>query len=170
MKAATLIRDIPDFPKPGIIFKDITPALADAAAFAEVIGALTAEAKHLRPEVIVGIESRGFLFGAPLAHELGLGFVPFRKAGKLPYETVTQEYALEYGSATVEAHVDAIHPGQRVLIVDDVLATGGTAAAAGALVEKLGGTVAGFLFFIELSFLSGRERLTNHAIVSLLTY
>lgn len=170
MKAATLIRDVPDFPKPGIVFKDITPALADAAAFAEVIGALAREAQRLKPDVIVGIESRGFLFGAPLAHELGVGFIPFRKAGKLPYQTVAQEYALEYGSATVEAHVDAIHPGQRVLVIDDVLATGGTAAAAGALVEKLGGTVAGFLFFIELAFLDGRKQLTDHEVASLLTY
>jgi adenine phosphoribosyltransferase len=170
MKAATLIRDVPDFPQPGIVFKDITPVLADPAAFAEVIGALTEDIKRLKPDIIVGIESRGFLFGAPVAHELGVGFVPFRKAGKLPYAIVSQEYALEYGSATVEAHVDAIKPGQRVVIVDDVLATGGTAVAAGQLVAKLGGAVVGFVFFIELSFLKGREKLAGRDITTLLSY
>ena len=170
MKAATLIRDIPDFPQPGIMFKDITPVLADPVAFAEVIAALSEDIKRLRPDVIVGIESRGFLFGAPVAHELGVGFVPFRKAGKLPYKTVTQEYALEYGTATVEAHVDAIKPGQRVVIVDDVLATGGTAVAAGQLVEKLGGATVGFAFFIELAFLAGRNKLVGRDITTLLSY
>ncbi len=170
MKAATLIRDVPDFPQPGIVFKDITPVLADPAAFAEVIGALTEDIKRLKPDIVVGIESRGFIFGAPVAHELGVGFVPFRKAGKLPYETVSQEYLLEYGSATVEAHVDAIKPGQRVVIVDDVLATGGTAIAAGQLTEKLGGAVVGFVFFIELSFLKGREKLAGRDITTLLSY
>ncbi|MBB6052721.1 adenine phosphoribosyltransferase [Armatimonas rosea] len=170
MKAATLIRDIPDFPQPGIMFKDITPVLADPVAFAEVIAALSEDIKRLRPDVIVGIESRGFLFGAPVAHELGVGFVPFRKAGKLPYKTVTQEYALEYGTATVEAHVDAIKPGQRVVIVDDVLATGGTAVAAGQLVEKLGGATVGFAFFIELAFLAGRSKLVGRDITTLLSY
>lgn len=170
MKAATLIRDVPDFPQPGVVFKDITPVLADPAAFAEVIGALTEDIKRLKPDIVVGIESRGFLFGAPVAHELGVGFVPFRKAGKLPYAIVSQEYALEYGSATVEAHVDAIKPGQRVVIVDDVLATGGTAVAAGQLVEKLGGAVVGFVFFIELSFLKGREKLAGRDVTTLLSY
>ena len=170
MKAATLIRDVPNFPVPGVVFKDITPVLADPAAFAEVIGALTEDIKRLKPDIVVGIESRGFLFGAPVAHELGVGFVPFRKAGKLPYEIVSQEYALEYGSATVEAHVDAIKPGQRVVIVDDVLATGGTAVAAGQLVEKLGGAVVGFVFFIELAFLEGRTKLAGREVTTLLTY
>ena len=170
MKAATLIRDIPDFPQPGIVFKDITPVLADPVAFAEVISALTEDIKRLNPDIIVGIESRGFLFGAPIAHELGVGFVPFRKAGKLPYKTVAQEYALEYGTAVVEAHVDAIKPGQRVVIVDDVLATGGTAVAAGQLVEKLGGAVVGFAFFVELAFLEGRSKLVGREITTLLSY
>lgn len=152
------------------MFKDITPVLADPVAFAEVIAALSEDIKRLRPDIIVGIESRGFLFGAPVAHELGVGFVPFRKAGKLPYKTVTQEYALEYGTAIVEAHVDAIKPGQRVVIVDDVLATGGTAVAAGQLVEKLGGATVGFAFFIELSFLEGRSKLVGREITTLLSY
>ena len=164
------IRDIPDFPQPGIVFKDITPVLADPVAFAEVIAALSEDIKRLRPDVIVGIESRGFLFGAPVAHELGVGFVPYRKAGKLPYQIISQEYALEYGTATVEAHIDAIKPGQRVVIVDDVLATGGTAVAAGQLTEKLGGAVVGFAFFIELSFLKGRTKLVGRDITTLLSY
>ncbi len=168
--AASLIRDIPDFPKSGILFKDITPVLADAAAFQEVINILVEHAQALTPDVIAGIESRGFLFGAPLALELGLGFVPVRKAGKLPSATEQEEYVLEYGTAVIEAHRDSIQPGQRVLIVDDLLATGGTAAAAARLVEKLGGKVAGFCFLIELEFLNGRSALSGYEVRSLLTY
>ena len=170
MLAASLIRDIPDFPKSGILFKDITPVLGDAAAFQEVIDRFVAQAQGLSPDLIVGVESRGFLFGTPIALALGIGFVPIRKVGKLPAETIQEEYALEYGTAAVEVHRDAIRPGQRVLIVDDLLATGGTAAAAAKLVEKLGGKVAGFDFLIELEFLAGREALSGYDVHSLLTY
>ena len=168
--AAKLIRDIPDFPKSGILFKDITPVLGDAAAFQEVVDCFVAQAQSWSPDVVVGIESRGFLFGAPVALALGIGFVPVRKIGKLPAETIQEEYALEYGTAIVEVHRDALRPGQRVMIVDDLLATGGTAAAAAKLVEKLGGEVAGFSFLIELAFLSGRNALSGYDVHSLLTY
>ena len=170
MLAASLIRDIPDFPKSGILFKDITPVLGDAAAFQEVIDRFVAQAQGLSPDLIVGVESRGFLFGTPIALALGIGFVPIRKVGKLPAETIQEEYALEYGTAAVEVHRDAIRPGQRVLIVDDLLATGGTAAAAAKLVETLGGKVAGFSFLVELGFLSGRKVLSGYDVQSLLTY
>jgi adenine phosphoribosyltransferase len=165
-----LIRDIPDFPIPGILFKDITPVLADPEAFREVIARMGEETKALGVERIIGIESRGFIFGTPLAHQLNLPFVPIRKPGKLPYEKVRREYALEYGTNTIEMHIDAIAHGERVLIVDDLLATGGTAQAAGHLVEHVGGTVAGYCFLVELAFLKGRERLNNGAVVSLITY
>ena len=168
--ASTLIRDIPDFPKSGILFKDITPVLGNAAAFQEVIDCFVAQAQEWSPDLIVGIESRGFVFGAPVALALELGFVPVRKVGKLPAETIQEEYALEYGTAIVEVHRDAIQSGQRVLIVDDLLATGGTAAAAAKLVKKLGGKVVGFSFLVELGSLSGRSALTGYAIQSLLTY
>ena len=168
--ATKLIRDIPDFPKSGILFKDITPVLGDAAAFQEVVDCFVAQAQSWSPDVVVGIESRGFLFGAPVALALGIGFVPVRKIGKLPAETIQEEYALEYGTAIVEVHRDALRPGQRVMIVDDLLATGGTAAAAAKLVEKLGGEVAGFSFLIELAFLSGRNALSGYDVHSLLTY
>lgn len=170
LKALALIRDIPDFPKPGILFKDITPVLADGDALAEVIGALTRSAGRLAPDVIAGVESRGFLFGAPIAHAMSLGLIPIRKVGKLPYKTIREEYALEYGTATVEIHDDAIQPGQRVVIVDDLLATGGTAAAAAKLVERVGGVVAGFVFMIELPFLGGRARLEGYPIEALISY
>jgi len=152
------------------LFKDITPVLGDAAAFQEVIDRFVAQAQGLSPDLIVGVESRGFLFGTPIALALGIGFVPIRKVGKLPAETIQEEYALEYGTAAVEVHRDAIRPGQRVLIVDDLLATGGTAAAAAKLVEKLGGKVAGFDFLIELEFLAGRQALSGYDVHSLLTY
>ncbi len=166
--AAALIRDIPDFPKSGILFKDITPVLGNAAAFQEVIDCFAERAGGLSPEVVVGIESRGFLFGAPLALALGVGFVPIRKVGKLPHQTISEEYALEYGTAAVEIHQDAFAPGTRVLIVDDLLATGGTALASARLVEKLGGKVAGFSFLIELSALPGRQILEAYDVQSLL--
>jgi adenine phosphoribosyltransferase len=169
-RAASLVRDVPDFPQPGILFKDITPVLADAQALRDVVDVLTDAARPLAPDLVVGIESRGFLFGAPLAYRLGVGLSPVRKVGKLPYQTIRQEYALEYGTNTVEAHVDAVAPGQRVVIVDDLLATGGTAEAAGLLVEQLGGVVAGYLFLVELGFLNGRSRLTGREVVSLITY
>jgi len=168
--AASLVRDIPDFPKSGILFKDITPVLGHAQAFQEVVDCLAQQAASFAPDVIAGVESRGFLFGAPVALALGLGFVPIRKAGKLPSHTEREEYELEYDTAVVEVHRDAITPGQRVLIVDDLLATGGTAAASVRLVEKLGGKVAALSFVIELSFLGGRETLSGYEVRSLLTY
>jgi adenine phosphoribosyltransferase len=170
LRAEPLIRDIPDFPQPGILFKDITPVLGDPEALREVIKVLSEKITALAPDRIVGIESRGFLFGVPVAYELGLPFSPIRKLGKLPYQTIKEEYALEYGTNTVEAHVDAVEPGDRVVIVDDLLATGGTAMAAAALVERLGGTVAGYAFLVELAFLNGRERLDRGEIITLLTY
>ena len=168
--AARLIRDVPDFPQPGILFKDITPVLGDPAAFQEVIDRLMEWAGERSPDVVVGIESRGFVFGAPVALALGRGFVPVRKVGKLPFQTLRQEYALEYGTNVVEVHADAIQPGQRVVIVDDLLATGGTARASAKLVEQLGGKVVGFAFLIELSFLKGRQQLTAYDVEALLTY
>ena len=170
LRAASLIRDIPDFPQPGILFKDITPIFNDAEALREVIDILSEKVAALAPDRIIGIESRGFLFGVPIAYKLGLPFAPVRKLGKLPYQTIQQEYALEYGTNTVEAHVDAVEPGDRVVIVDDLLATGGTAMAAATLVERLGGTVAGYVFLVELAFLNGRERLDRGEVVTLLTY
>lgn len=169
-RAASLLRDIPDFPQPGILFKDITPVLGDAQALRETVDALAARIAALSPDRIAAIESRGFLFGVPVAYKLGLPFAPIRKLGKLPYETIQQEYALEYGTNTVEAHVDAVEPGDRVVIVDDLLATGGTAMAAAALIERLGGTVVGYAFLVELAFLNGRERLDRGEIIALLTY
>ena len=170
LRALALIRDIPDFPKPGILFKDITPVLADGEALAELIEVQASQAQAFGAERIVGIESRGFLFGVPIAYKLGLGFTPVRKVGKLPHTTIQQEYALEYGTNTVEMHIDSVQPGQRVVIVDDLLATGGTAEAAGALVEQLGGIVVGYCFLIELGFLNGRDRLKGRNIASLVTY
>jgi adenine phosphoribosyltransferase len=155
----TAIRDVPDFPKPGVTFKDITPILSDPKLFSAVIDILAAEAAISRPDKIVGIDARGFLFGAAVAYKLGRGFIPVRKKGKLPYKRVSFAYELEYGSAEMEIHVDAISPGQRVVLVDDLLATGGTSGAAIHLVQQMGGTVEAALFFIELSFLNGRERL-----------
>jgi adenine phosphoribosyltransferase len=170
LRAASLIRDVPDFPKPGILFKDITPVLGDPVAMNEAIEALLIHAKPRKPDVIAGIESRGFLFGMPLAMSLGVGFVPVRKLGKLPYDRLSEEYALEYGTNTVEIHTDAIVPGQRVLIVDDVLATGGTAAASARLVERLGGEVAGFSVLVELAFLGGRKPLAAYDLHSLIVF
>lgn len=168
--AASLIRDVPDFPKPGIIFKDITPVLESPAAFAQVCKFLAEDARAKGAEAIVGIESRGFLFGCPIAIELELPFVMARKLGKLPYDRITEEYALEYGTNVVEMHVDAIKPGQKAYIVDDLLATGGTAAAAARLVERLKGEVCGFGCLIELSFLNGRENLLGYPITALMEF
>jgi len=173
MDLAKLVRDVPDFPKPGIMFKDITPLLGDAKGFAHAIDGLTDKVRGLGARAVVGIESRGFIVGAPVARALGLGFVPVRKPGKLPAKTRRVEYALEYGSDALEMHHDALHPHGHavpVLIVDDVLATGGTAAATARLIEEAGGKVAGFAFLIELGFLGGRSRLAGHHIVSLLSY
>ena len=165
-----LIRDIPDFPKEGILFKDITPLLADPAGLQQAIDALTAIAREQGAEAIAGIESRGFLFGVPVALALGLPFVPIRKPGKLPAETTRVEYELEYGSDALEIHTDAVSDGQKVLIVDDLLATGGTAAAAAELVKRVGAEPVGFGFVIELAFLNGRDQLGDVAVRALLTY
>ena len=166
---STLIRDVPDFPKPGILFKDITTLLKDPAGFRQAIDDLAARVQHHQVDVVVGMESRGFIFAAPIAYLLGAGFVPVRKLGKLPAETINVEYELEYGSNTLELHRDAIAPGQRVLVVDDLLATGGTVAATVDLVERLGGQVVATAFLVELEFLEGRRRLEGREIVSLIT-
>ncbi len=170
MQLERFIRDIPDFPKEGIVFKDITPLLADADALRFSVEQMAEQVKDLKPDVLLGIESRGFLFGAALAMNMGLGLLIARKPGKLPYEKDSVSYDLEYGSATLELHVDAVKKGQRVLIIDDLLATGGTAAATAKLVEKQGGQVAGFAFVIELGFLEGGKKLTPHPVRSLLNY
>jgi adenine phosphoribosyltransferase len=170
LRAEALVRDIPDFPTPGILFKDITPVLGDSDALKEAIDRMTKLAGDRNPELVIGIESRGFIFGVPIALNLGLGFAPIRKLGKLPHKTVREEYALEYGSNTVEIHHDAIQPGQRVTIVDDLLATGGTATAAARLVEKLGGEVCGFTFLVELGFLPGRDALKGYHVNALIRY
>ena len=167
---ASYIRDIPDFPKPGIVFKDITPLLADASAFAGMVDGIADRFAEERIDLVLGIEARGFIVAAPVAYRFGAGFVPVRKTGKLPWHIEREEYELEYGTDLLEIHRDAIQPGQRVLVVDDVMATGGTAAATARLVEKLGGEIAGFGFIIELAFLGGRSRIAGHEIVSLLTY
>jgi len=153
------IRDIPDFPKPGILFKDITPILGDGKLFQWVIDRLADEAHKANPSKMVGIDARGFLFGAAVAYKLGVGCVPVRKKGKLPFRTIGSSYRLEYGNAEVEMHIDAITAGERVVLIDDLLATGGTSGAAVNLVQKVGGIVGSALFFIELSFLNGREKL-----------
>jgi adenine phosphoribosyltransferase len=164
------IRDIPDFPKPGIVYKDITPVLADARALDAAVVALADAARPLGVDVVVGAEARGFLLGPALARELGAGFVLARKPGKLPSETVSAEYALEYGTDTLELHSDAVAHGARVLVHDDLLATGGTAKALCELVEQLGGTVAGCHFLIELAFLDGRSRLAGYDVRSLIVF
>lgn len=168
--AQSLIRDIPDFPKAGIMFKDITPVLQHPAAFQEAIDHLTEKAAAHKPDVIVGIESRGFIFGVPIALSLGLPFALTRKLGKLPYDRITEEYALEYGTNTIEMHVDAMSPGQRAYVVDDLLATGGTAAATARLIERLNGEVSGYGFLVELEFLEGRKSLLGYPVDSLITY
>lgn len=153
------IRDIPDFPKPGIIFKDITPILGDPTLFSAAIELFVERYRPQRIRKVAAMESRGFIFGAPLAAGIGAGFVPLRKHGKLPHTTLAESFTLEYGAETLEIHTDAIHPGERVLVIDDLLATGGTAAAAVKLVEKTGGEVIEIAFLVELAFLRGRERL-----------
>jgi adenine phosphoribosyltransferase len=166
----SLIREIPDFPKAGIGFKDITPLLADPDALAEAVHRLADYARPLHVDCVVAAEARGFLLGPALALELGAGFVLARKPGKLPYETISAEYLLEYGAGQLELHTDAVSAGKRVLVHDDLLATGGTAATLCDLVEQLGGEVAGCGFLIELAFLDGRERLAPHEVHALLTY
>lgn len=166
----TKIRDVPDFPQKGILFRDITPLLSDGPMYKEAILQLAKFAKNLDAELIAGPEARGYVVGAPLAHTLGIGFVPVRKKGKLPAKTVSVEYALEYGTDTLEVHADAVKPGQRVLVADDLLATGGTMSATIELVRKLGGIVVGAAFFIELHDLHGRDKLPGIAIETLMTY
>lgn len=164
------IRDIPDFPKPGILFKDITPMLQESIAFRRVIDHLTERYRGKAIEAIVCIESRGFIFGAPLAYQLGTGLVPARKKGKLPYSTVEINYALEYGTATIEMHTDSVRPGARVILIDDLLATGGTAWATSQLIERQGGEVVECTFVVELGFLSGREKLQAYNVCTLARY
>jgi adenine phosphoribosyltransferase len=165
-----LIRDIPDFPKSGILFKDITTLLKDGPAFHQAIDLLSARLRPFPADVVVGMESRGFIFAAPIAYLLGVGFVPVRKLGKLPGQVISTEYDLEYGTNTLELHSDAIAPGQRVLVVDDLLATGGTVAATIELVERLQGRVSAVAFLVELTQLGGRARLDGYEVVSLLQF
>src|SRR5437867_12282709 len=167
---ARAIRNIPDFPKPGIQFKDITPVLADARLFSGSIDLLTDGLKPGAVDAVVGIDARGFIFAAAAAVKLHAGFIPVRKKGKLPYQTHEECYTLEYGTATVAVHVDALKPGNRVLLIDDLLATGGTAAAAAALVQKLGAEILEIAFLIELSFLHGRDKLKQYPVRSLVVY
>jgi adenine phosphoribosyltransferase len=164
------IRDIPDWPSPGVVFKDITPLLADPDAFAYVIDSLAEPFAGRAIEKVIGVEARGFVLAAPLARRFGAGFVPVRKPGKLPWEIERQEYELEYGTNLLEIHRDAVAPGERVLVCDDVLATGGTAAATVRLAERLGGRVVGLSFLLELGFLGGRGKLEGHELHTLLTY
>jgi adenine phosphoribosyltransferase len=164
------IRNVPDFPKPGIQFKDITPVLADPRLFSGSIDLLLDGFKPDDVDAVVGIDARGFIFAAAAALRLRAGFIPVRKKGKLPFETLEQEYSLEYGTSTVAVHVDALKPGSRVLLIDDLLATGGTAGAAAALVQQLGAKILEISFLIELKFLKGRDRLQGHPIRSLIAY
>lgn len=170
MDLKTLIRDIPDFPKPGILFRDITTLLRDPVGLKYSIETLAAQVRDLQPQYIVGMESRGFIFGSALAYELGLGFIPVRKPGKLPADVHTVEYALEYGTDRLEIHQDAVVPNSRVLIVDDLIATGGTAGATAQLLQEIGSTLVGCAFVIELDDLNGRSRLPDVPIISLVHY
>ncbi len=165
-----LIREIPDFPRPGVGFKDITPLLADRAGFATCVDVLADRFTVERIDKVIGVEARGFIIASPVAYRLGAGFVPVRKAGKLPFEVLSVTYELEYGADTLEVHADALQPGERVLVLDDVLATGGTAAATCRLVEKLGAVTVGFGCIIELGFLGGRRRLEALPLEALVTY
>jgi adenine phosphoribosyltransferase len=165
-----LIRDVPDFPEPGIVFKDITPVLADPIAFSTIIDLIVVHFGRGNVDKVVGIEARGFILGAPVAYHFGAGVIPVRKKGKLPHDTLAEEYALEYGTAALEIHRDAVQPGERILIVDDVLATGGTARAAASLVERVGGKVCGIATLIELDFLHGRDKLQGHDLFTLIHY
>ena len=167
-----IIRDIPDFPEPGIVFKDITPILKDDLLCTAVVDAFVERLKFVELDVVAGVESRGFLFGLLLANRLGVPFIPIRKQGKLPFRTVSESYKLEYGQATIEIHEDAFPPGTKVLVHDDLLATGGTVVAASKLIEKLGGSISGYAFVISLDFLNSRGRLTrfNDNIISLASY
>ncbi len=165
-----LIREVPDFPKPGINFYDITTLLKDKEGFCSLIDHMTLNLRPIHADLVLGIEARGFIFAPALAYNINAGFVPIRKPGKLPSTTESYTYDLEYGTDTLEIHTDAVPKGSRVIIVDDLLATGGTAEAAARLVEKVGGVVAGFAFVVELEFLNGRDRLDGHNVFSLITY
>ncbi len=167
---ADYIRDVPDFPKPGINFKDITPLLGDASAFKACIARMAEEFRDQKIDVITAAEARGFIFAAPLALELGIGFVPIRKPGKLPFEKKSYSYELEYGTDTLEMHVDGIQPGQRVLVLDDLLATGGTVEACCKMIEECEATIVSCAFVIELTFLNGAEKLKPHPIYSMIKY
>ena len=164
------IRDVPDFPKPGIIFKDITPMLCDGALFRAAIDLFLARCRELQIDKVVCIDARGFLFGSAVAYELGIGLVPIRKKGKLPYKTESAAYTLEYGEAEMEMHIDSVQPGERIVLIDDLLATGGTSASAVALIQKVGGKLVEAQFLIELEFLHGREKLAPAPVVSFLQY
>jgi len=170
MDLASLIRDVPDFPIDGILFKDITTLTRNKEAFREAIDRMADRYADIDIDGIVAIEARGYIFGAPLAYKLGAGFVPIRKPGKLPAETISESYELEYGTNTLEMHRDGIEPGQRILVVDDLLATGGSARAAINLVERLGGRIVGVAFLVELDFLNGREKLEGYDMLSLIHY
>ena len=170
MKLEKFIRDIPDFPKPGIVFKDITPLLANSEAFEYLINLLSDKFKNSNIKYICGIESRGFIFGAALALKMGIGFIPIRKKGKLPHETVRKEYALEYGSDCIEIHKDALQPNDKVLLIDDLIATGGTAKAAVDLLNEVGAEIGAIVFIIELTFLKGIEKFDKDKVFSLLKY
>jgi adenine phosphoribosyltransferase len=167
---AKFVRDVPDFPKPGIMFKDITPLLAEPAAFAAIIDRMALHYKDRRVTQVAGIESRGFLLAGALAHRLQAGVIPIRKKGKLPHKTISATYSLEYGTDTLEIHEDAAGPGSSILLVDDVIATGGTAKASCELIEKLGAKIAGVAFLIELGFLNGRQHLRDRDVLSLIKY
>jgi adenine phosphoribosyltransferase len=169
-RVKALIRDVPDFPQKGIVFKDITPLLADPIAFSTVIDLIVVHFGRGNVDKVVGIEARGFIMASPVAYHFGAGFVPVRKKDKLPWSTQAAEYELEYGKATLEIHQDAVAPGERVLVVDDVLATGGTARATAQLVERIGGKVVGIACLIELGFLNGRDKLQGYDVFTLLTY
>jgi adenine phosphoribosyltransferase len=169
-KLRTGVRDVPDFPKKGIIFKDITPILKDSALFRTSIDAFLGQCRGKKIDKIVGIDARGFLFGSAAAYELGVGFVPLRKKGRLPYKTESAKYSLEYGEAEMELHIDAITRGERIVLIDDLLATGGTSASAAALIKKVGGELIEAIFLIELEFLHGRDRLAPTPVTSFLKY
>src|SRR4051795_4462059 len=162
-----VVRDIDDFPNKGVSFRDITPLLGDGKSFGRAVDELADRFDGVNPDRVIGVEARGFIIAAPVAYRMGAGFVPVRKAGKLPWAVVREEYALEYGRDKLEMHRDAIHPGERILVIDDVLATGGTAGATGKLVEALGGNIVGLGFLLELTALRGRDRLTGHRVESL---
>ncbi|NIN66966.1 MAG: adenine phosphoribosyltransferase [Anaerolineae bacterium] len=170
MDLAEMIRDVPDFPKEGIIFKDITTLIKDPEAFKEAVNVLADRYAGQDIDLVAAVEARGYIFGAPIALKLGAGFIPVRKVGKLPAETLREEYELEYGSDAVEMHKDAIQPGQKVLIVDDLIATGGSAAATARLVERLGGEVVGIAFLIELTFLDGVDKLKQYDVYTVIQY